>query len=388
MDTKKSFMVLQLFDGPHNAFNSAHQEPITEKQVVQHWFWCLQNLQNFTKSQIRTKIATDLLKYYKKKHGYIDCDLKSAKTATDKVKSAISRAEKLTNFVQKMDDDEWIKRKRKPFETVLDVLKVKFQPKAKTDDESLSDCGAIDNDPKDPDFQLTNDEEDDVEEIVNINTPKYNTQKYPGMIGAIIRYGISDEAIVDVLNNYLVDRKVEDESEYFSTQKINRMRTEHYEVLKNNHRNSMKNVKSIGFDGKKSDVKTKGGKWIKKVDKVAVICQSTRQFIHCFTPENGTGLECSVWLLRILKMYQSDESLQGCAADGTGANTGKFNGAIRLLEVALRRPLQWQICVMHFIELIFRHLFIAIGKHISQFTCQCDLSWKIKLEILYLKEKN
>ena len=132
METKKSSMILKLFDSPQSAFHSPNPDQITEKDIVRHWFWSIQNELKMTKSQIRTKIAKDVLEYYKSQFGYTDNDLKLPKTVTDKVKCAISRAEKLTNTVQKMDDDEWIEGKRKPFEKVLDVLKVKFQPKPKT----------------------------------------------------------------------------------------------------------------------------------------------------------------------------------------------------------------------------------------------------------------
>jgi hypothetical protein len=44
----------------------------------------------------------------------------------------------------------------------------------------------------------------------------------------------------------------------------------------------------------------------------------------------------------------------------TNVNTGKNNGAIRLLELKLGRPLQWSICQLHLNELSFRHLFMHL----------------------------
>lgn len=44
-------------------------------------------------------------------------------------------------------------------------------------------------------------------------------------------------------------------------------------------------------------------------------------------------------------------------ADGTAVNTGCANGAIRHLELHLKRPLQRAICQLHLNEMPFRHIF-------------------------------
>ena len=144
---------------------------------------------------------------------------------------------------------------------------------------------------------------------------------------------------------------------------------EHLEKITAEHDQLTVKKKVIGIDGKKSMVKLPKGKFKLKVDKVTVTCQSSRTYIAFFTPLNGTGLETSTHLTKLLKKIQSLETLQGVSADGTATNTGKFNGSIRLLEVALGRPLAWQICILHFQELILRHLFIDIGKSFKLQLC-------------------
>ncbi|GBL78850.1 hypothetical protein AVEN_48842-1 [Araneus ventricosus] len=47
--------------------------------------------------------------------------------------------------------------------------------------------------------------------------------------------------------------------------------------------------------------------------------------------------------------------VMGC--DDTVVNTGLFNGVILRLELKLRRPIQWIICLLHFNEFPLRHLF-------------------------------
>jgi hypothetical protein len=55
------------------------------------------------------------------------------------------------------------------------------------------------------------------------------------------------------------------------------------------------------------------------------------------------------------RIYINDVSVVGC--DGTNVNTGVHGGVIRLLELHLKRPVQWFICLLHANELPLRHLF-------------------------------
>ena len=50
------------------------------------------------------------------------------------------------------------------------------------------------------------------------------------------------------------------------------------------------------------------------------------------------------------------DNLRAVGADSTAVNTGRKNGAIRLLECKLGRPLHWFICNLHLNELPLRHL--------------------------------
>lgn len=49
--------------------------------------------------------------------------------------------------------------------------------------------------------------------------------------------------------------------------------------------------------------------------------------------------------------------VQAIGCDGTATHTGWKSGAIRNIEVKCKRPLQWFICLLHFNELPYRHLF-------------------------------
>ncbi|GBM81798.1 hypothetical protein AVEN_145964-1 [Araneus ventricosus] len=49
--------------------------------------------------------------------------------------------------------------------------------------------------------------------------------------------------------------------------------------------------------------------------------------------------------------------LEVVVCDGTVTNTGWKNGAIHRIEKHVGHPLQWNICLLHFNELPFRHIF-------------------------------
>lgn len=50
----------------------------------------------------------------------------------------------------------------------------------------------------------------------------------------------------------------------------------------------------------------------------------------------------------------------GICCDGEPTNTGVENGIIRRFEILLDKPLHWFVCLLHFNELPFRHLFNAL----------------------------
>ena len=56
------------------------------------------------------------------------------------------------------------------------------------------------------------------------------------------------------------------------------------------------------------------------------------------------------------------KNLIGICCDGEPSNTGVGNGILRRFEAMLARPLHWFVCLLHFNELPFRHLFTEVDK--------------------------
>lgn len=57
------------------------------------------------------------------------------------------------------------------------------------------------------------------------------------------------------------------------------------------------------------------------------------------------------------------DNLVAITCDRERKNTGNKNGIIRNLEIELNKPLQWVVCLLHFNELPFRHLFERLAGH-------------------------
>ena len=119
----------------------------------------------------------------------------------------------------------------------------------------------------------------------------------------------------------------------------------------------------IGFDGKKSEVNMPKNQVEYGVDKVVVVDMEQHKYITHYTPENAKGITNALCLYEVVKKYDSLLTLRGVAADGPPNNKGYKEGAIRLLETFLGRPLQWQICALHLNELNMKHMFIKLGNH-------------------------
>jgi hypothetical protein len=97
-----------------------------------------------------------------------------------------------------------------------------------------------------------------------------------------------------------------------------------------------------------------------KEEHISLISEPGSVYQDHVTPKSGKASDISFELYRFLQQRKSEHELVVIRTDGTNVNTGKNNGAIRLLELKLGRPLQWAICQLHLNELPFRHLFMHL----------------------------
>ena len=57
---------------------------------------------------------------------------------------------------------------------------------------------------------------------------------------------------------------------------------------------------------------------------------------------------------------EKDLTIEVLGCDGTAVNTGENNGALRIVELDIDKPLQHFVCLLHTNELSFWHLFSAL----------------------------
>ena len=94
---------------------------------------------------------------------------------------------------------------------------------------------------------------------------------------------------------------------------------------------------------------------------ISIVAEPGSCYIDHVTPETRKASNIAKEILSVLSETDSVDSLAAIVYDGCATNTGKHSGVIRRLELALDRPLQWMICMLHLNELPFsRHLFEEI----------------------------
>ena len=80
----------------------------------------------------------------------------------------------------------------------------------------------------DPDYEMEDEDED-------TDQPKYNKSNFWQTLETGLRYGMSYSAIANLINSVLVDLGYEDESDFISPSKVQRLASKHYSKLATDH---------------------------------------------------------------------------------------------------------------------------------------------------------
>ena len=89
-------------------------------------------------------------------------------------------------------------------------------------------------------------------------------------------------------------------------------------------------------------------------NQLVVLAEPGGSYVTHVTPEHGTGLALADEIVSVVKERGIDVKVIGM--DGCAVNTGKNNGAIRLVEKKLDKVVQHVICGLHLNELLFWHI--------------------------------
>ena len=355
--TPKGKQVLEkIFGLPHPFFDGGSFP--TKREAAAMWMWFVENgdfeseskkakkRKMSPKEKTRTNLAIrQVASSLMVKWRYLDPNiLVNPKNVRELVRKFIQKeVEPLKGKTYLLEDPVKLAGLKNYFEVIFDI-EPKYIAEKSVEDEDSEEHDDENADPNfEPDFDLQ---------------AHRNYGYYAQFIEMCLRYGLSDEAVSNILNSYLLDIGVTDPSHLVSTSKITRMKKKHLLHLRSINDLKVKFL-SFGFDGKKSHTKVDRGQ--KKVqDKIAVIDQVTKTFVASFTPNDGKGCTIANAIIELAKKHDSMDSLRMLSVDGENKNTGHTNGVIRCVENMLKRPVHWLVCNLHLVELVFRHLFIAV----------------------------
>ena len=185
-----------------------------------------------------------------------------------------------------------------------------------------------------------------------------NLKKYPEFIIAALSCGLSNRKTAKLINALFKDEGID---AYVSPEKVRLLKQKRLQELNAKHKLENKGLIAIGVDGKNGMVKELHCQSSSQ-DKQSITNSVTGDYHDHFIPNESTGEKICEGIHKSLVEFQSTDTLLAVNMDGCRTNTGIHQGVIRHLEAKLERPLTWIICSLHCNELVFRHLFEAIGE--------------------------
>lgn len=189
------------------------------------------------------------------------------------------------------------------------------------------------------------------------NTSSRNMIKLPQTAITADRYKVKNTVVAAIGNSILMDYNVLDHlnsKNYIDPYKIRRQREMYRNLAIESHRNNMKPTVGLYFDGKTDETLVyENQKTVTKNQHHIALVQQPGNFYIGHVTTNG---QASAIISQEILEYLSKNSIStddivvvGC--DGCPENTGRLNGAIRLIEKKIGHPVQRQICLLHCTEL-------------------------------------
>ncbi|GBN16071.1 hypothetical protein AVEN_80406-1 [Araneus ventricosus] len=112
-------------------------------------------------------------------------------------------------------------------------------------------------------------------------------------------------------------------------------------------------IKSLYFDGRKDETKTLTG--IFREEHISLVAEPNSQYVGHVTSSSASAHEETTVIFECitsqLKGGFDEVDVLGC--DGTNTNNGWKGGILRKLDELTGKPIQWAVCLLHFIELSF-----------------------------------
>lgn len=190
------------------------------------------------------------------------------------------------------------------------------------------------------------------------------------------RYNISDRAAAALASSLLKDFNILNENGEIIVFDKNKIRREREKSRKQAIMEplELENMISFSFDSKKNRILTATQTddnvlhpRITIENDIAIVKEPDSIFLGYAVANDS---EKSPNIAKAILDFFSEKKISlkniiaiGC--DGEPKNTGKYNGVLRQIELALERPLHRFVCLLHFNELPFRHLFEKIDGSVT-----------------------
>lgn len=176
------------------------------------------------------------------------------------------------------------------------------------------------------------------------------------------RTGVSDRAAAIIASAVLEDLKIvtsSDTSKIIDRSKIRRARKRKRTDYESK---SKELITGLFFDGRKDKTISqcmRGNKLYRNTsieEQIVLVSEPGSKYIGHVTPQSGSASDIKQSIVKFLEEKVEFSQLNAIGCDGTVVNSGNKNGAIRMIELYLKRPVQWLICLFHANELPLRHL--------------------------------
>jgi hypothetical protein len=185
----------------------------------------------------------------------------------------------------------------------------------------------------------------------------------PNLAREADRYGVSDRATAALASAVLEDFGItnkEDNVAVIDRSKVRRDRSKQRHILQ---RARPILFESLYFDGRKDRTyvnEKKGNKYYQSIvseEHYVLLQEPGAEYLGHITPQSGSSEHILDGIINFFNEKNiSMDGLVCIGCDGTAVNTGVNAGIIRRLEMQLKKPLHWFICLLHCNELLLRHL--------------------------------
>ena len=192
-----------------------------------------------------------------------------------------------------------------------------------------------------------------------IRTLHRNNNQYPTVAEMADRFNSSNREVAALVNAALKDLNLLTTDNTLIHSKVFRERQRAGNIAKELSSKTHHSFSCLMYNGRRDktnvcceninpdDFQSKEIRSTEIEEHYTIIEEPGSRYVDHLIPISGKANDIARELLSLIHDNESFKSLQALGCYGCPANTGKHSGIIRSVEVALDRPLQWLVCMLH-----------------------------------------